>query len=417
MFKFIHAADIHLDSQLQGLSQYEGAPVELIRGATRRAFRNLVDLALHEQVAFVLIAGDVYDGDWKDYSTGQFFCQQVGRLHEAGIQTLLVLGNHDAASVLTKSLRLPGLAHQFSSRRAETITIDGLGVAVHGCSFARKAVTENLAAGYPAAIPGLFNIGLLHTAAGGSASHENYAPCTTQDLVARGYRYWALGHVHAGTELLNTDEQWIGFSGNLQGRHINEPGAKGCRLVTVEGEQVRSEPRELSVLRWEHLEVDASDAADPDAVLDAVEARLRQCRQAAGVPLCTRLELTGATPAHAQLVWEPTKYRREIESIAARVSDDIWVEGVTFSTAAPASAGRPASDGEIQAILRELAADSGLCRELAAALGDLDGKLPAELREGPGRLGLSDEAALARYLGLAAAGLSSRLEGGNGHAD
>ena len=75
MLRFIHAADIHLDSPLKGLERYEGAPVDEIRGATRKALDNLVDLAVERRVDFVLIAGDLYDGDWKDHNTGLFFCQ------------------------------------------------------------------------------------------------------------------------------------------------------------------------------------------------------------------------------------------------------------------------------------------------------------------------------------------------------
>ena len=87
MFRFLHAADTHIDSPLDGLEAYDGAPVEALRGATRRAFENLVALALDEQVDFVLLAGDVYDGDWKDFSTGLFFSRQMARLNDAGIQT------------------------------------------------------------------------------------------------------------------------------------------------------------------------------------------------------------------------------------------------------------------------------------------------------------------------------------------
>ena len=66
MFQFIHAADIHLDSPLLGLERYEGAPVEGIRGATREALKRLVTLAIQENVAFVLIVGDLYDGACQD---------------------------------------------------------------------------------------------------------------------------------------------------------------------------------------------------------------------------------------------------------------------------------------------------------------------------------------------------------------
>ena len=102
MFKFLHAADIHLDSPLRGLSRYESAPAESVRNACRRAFENLVDLAIEEKVAFVLLSGDLYDGDWKDYSTGIFLGRQVGRLGRNGIAVFAVAGNHDAASRITE---------------------------------------------------------------------------------------------------------------------------------------------------------------------------------------------------------------------------------------------------------------------------------------------------------------------------
>ena len=63
MIRFIHAADIHLDSPLKGLEAHEGAPIEILRGATRRAFENLIQLAIDKNVAFLVIAGDLYDGD------------------------------------------------------------------------------------------------------------------------------------------------------------------------------------------------------------------------------------------------------------------------------------------------------------------------------------------------------------------
>ena len=107
MFKFLHAADIHLDSPLHKLDHYEGAPVEEIRQATRRAFENLINLAIVEKVAFVLLTGDLYDGDWKDYNTGLYFASQMSKLREAGIPVYIIAGNHDAASKITKTLKLP----------------------------------------------------------------------------------------------------------------------------------------------------------------------------------------------------------------------------------------------------------------------------------------------------------------------
>ncbi|HLS27818.1 MAG TPA: DNA repair exonuclease, partial [Opitutales bacterium] len=195
-FTFLHSADIHLDSPLRGLERYEGAPVEEIRNATRSAFTKLVDLALKKSVDFVIIAGDIYDGDWRDYNTGLFFIREMGRLRENEIPAYIIAGNHDAASVITRQLQLPANVHRFSSAKPETLHIEELGVALHGQSFATRAVTEDLSENYPQAVDGFFNIGILHTCATGRPDHNNYAPCTIAGLSSKGYDYWALGHIH-----------------------------------------------------------------------------------------------------------------------------------------------------------------------------------------------------------------------------
>ncbi len=135
MVKFIHTADIHLDSPLKGLEAREDAPIDEIRGATRRAFDNLVDLAIEEEVDFILIAGDLYDGDWKDYNTGLFFVSRMGRLAKAGIRVLIVSGNHDAASQITKAMPLPDNVTLFSSKKPQSLKIDDLKVVVHGQNY------------------------------------------------------------------------------------------------------------------------------------------------------------------------------------------------------------------------------------------------------------------------------------------
>lgn len=154
MFRFIHAADVHLDSPLRGLEKYDGAPVDEIRSATRRALEQLVLLAIDEQVAFVLIAGDIYDGDWPDYNTGLFFNSQMTRLKEAGIRVFLILGNHDAANTMTRSLTLPDNVVKFPHDAAATEVLEDVGVAIHGQSFATRKVTEDLSQSYPDKVTG-----------------------------------------------------------------------------------------------------------------------------------------------------------------------------------------------------------------------------------------------------------------------
>ena len=262
MFRFIHAADPHLDSPLQGLELHEGAPVGVLRGATRRAFGNLVDLAIEEAVDFVVIAGDLYDGDWKDYSTGLFFRSQMVRLQAKGIPVYLIAGNHDAASVVSKKLSLPENVHVFSTRTTESVEVPGQPVVIHGRGFPHRAVPENLDKDYPPAVAGRFNLGLLHTSLTGRPEHDTYAPCSEQDLRSKGYGYWALGHIHQ-PEVISEDP-WIVFAGNCQGRHAREAGPRGCRLVTVNDalEVERADWQPLDVVRWQVLEVDLTGVED-----------------------------------------------------------------------------------------------------------------------------------------------------------
>ena len=180
--KILHAADLHIDSPLGGLTAYEGAPVDEIRGATRRATENLVQSAIDEDVQLVILAGDIFDGDWRDYSTGLFWNEQLGRLRDLEIPVVSVAGNHDAASEITRYLQLPPNVTQLCESRPETKVFDDLEIAVVGQGYAQKAVTADLAQGFPKSDSGLFTIGLLHTSLDGRPGHSNYAPCSVEVL-------------------------------------------------------------------------------------------------------------------------------------------------------------------------------------------------------------------------------------------
>lgn len=387
MFKFIHAADIHLDSPLKGLEQYEGAPVQEIRDAARRALSKLVDLAIEQRVEFVLIAGDIYDGDWRDYNTGLFFVKQITRLREAGILLYLISGNHDAANKMTRSLRLPDNVTFFSDSSPETVLVTELDVAIHGQSYATAAVTEDLSEGYPAAKTGCLNIGLLHTCATGREGHDRYAPCTIEGLQRKGYDYWALGHVH-GRETL-CEEPFIAFSGNIQGRHVRETGPKGCLLVTVgDDRSLKPEFRALDVLRWEVASVDVSSARRTDDVLRLVaDEFVRLQSGAAGRPLALRVELRGQSRTYRELVSQRDRWTSEIRSLAIDVGHgEIWIEKIKLRTTDVSAL---AESGNVpEGAIAELTLLFELVRSAPDRLSTLDfdfadvvKKLPAELRD------------------------------------
>lgn len=387
--KFVHAADLHVDSPLRGLDRYEGAPASKLRSATRRALENLVATCIDERVAFLVLAGDVFDDVWKDYSTGLFFASQMARLREAQIPVVLLRGNHDAASSISKALRLPDNVRELSSKKPEVVEIASANACVHGQSFAQRAVTDDLAANYPKAIAGAFNVGLLHTCLDGREGHDPYAPTTIDVLRARGYDYWALGHVHA-REVLSLDPPIV-FSGNLQGRHARETGPKGASLVTVEGGVVTDiEHRAMDVVRWENVEVDASDASDALEIVDrACEALRRASESAENRLLASRLHVRGRTPANGRVRRDLEAFVSEVRSAAIHaLGDAVWIEKTIVGTRSPLDLDRVREEasaiGHLSRRLSAIKDDPAELERLAGEFADLDRKLPVDWRDGDG---------------------------------
>ena len=385
-FRFIHTADIHLDSPLKGLAGQEGGAADRIRTATREALENLVGQVLQENIAFVVIAGDLYDGDWRDYQTGLFFVRQMSRLAAGGVPVFLLYGNHDAESQITRRLVLPENVETFSAGKPQTFQLKNLGVALHGQSFRQRDLADNLVPTYPEPVAGMFNIGVLHTGLGGLGGHANYAPCALEDLVNKGYDYWALGHVHKAGIL--HERPYVIFPGNLQGRHIREIGPKGAYLVTVEdGEVTDALLFPGDVVRWAQLSVPVDGCARVADAVDCVRAAIEDAvvRHADGRLLACRIELTGRTDLHGHLLASTDNILAEARGAALGLGEETaWIERIVIAT-------RPLLDsatlraredalGELQRMLDDAGEDIELHQQLETDIGQLVRKLPHELR-------------------------------------
>lgn len=396
IFSFIHAADIHLDSPLRGLEQYEGAPVERIRNATRDALINLIDTAIERKVDFIIIAGDLYDGDWKDFNTGLFFISQMVRLQKENIKVFLIRGNHDAASVITRELKLPNNVYEFPTNKAHTVKLDDLKVALHGQGFAKRAVTENIVKQYPNKIEGYLNIGILHTSATGREGHETYAPCSIEDMKEKGYDYWALGHIHQ-RELLHDKDPIILFPGNIQGRHIKETGNKGCTFVEVNNQVIQSMSHiPLDVLRWERCEVDATGMESLDELMEAGREILQEkYDKAEGRFLAIRFVITGSTKIHQQLIVHKDEYINNFRSLALEVGyGDIWVEKVKFQTSSLQDVNELKTQhtpiASVLDYIEGISKDEDALQEILQQFHDLQKALPLEVRNGEDELNFND---------------------------
>lgn len=384
MLKFIHAADIHIDSALAGLSAHEDAPVELLRTATRTAFSTLIDRAIEEKVAFIIIAGDLYDTDWKDYNTGFFFNREMARLNAVGILAIVLYGNHDAENDMTKKLPVPPNVRIFDSAKAHTIRLEDLRVALHGQSFKQADTRENLVPGYPEPLSGWLNIGVLHTNLQGS-DHAPYAPCTLTELQNKGYAYWALGHVHQFGIL--ADAPWVVFPGNLQGRHIRETGPRGGVLVTYEdGALHRPERLLVDVVRWALAKVDITGTKTREEVVAKVGQAFQHIldHEADGRPVACRVVIFGKSAAHGELFGQARQLRADLIAQAISVAGDkFWIEKIKVQS-------QPATDpftiaergdalAELQDLLREAAQDPAFLASLKDELSPLVAKMPHDL--------------------------------------
>ena len=385
--RFIHAADLHIDSPLRGLDRYDGAPVERLRTATRSAFERLIDTAISEHVDFLLLAGDIYDCDWQDFHTGLFFRGQMVRLEREGIRVFIVQGNHDAQGVISKQLVLPPNVTVFSSRAAHTIRLDDRSVAIHGRSFPERAVDEDLVPSYPPPVPGFFNIGLLHTSLTGRAGHDTYAPTDLPTLNHKGYDYWALGHVHAREVI--AERPHIVFPGNLQGRHAKETGPKGCELVTVEAGRIESEFVALDVVRWNQLIVSLDGVQRLEALGEAFRHALEPVLTGAMDRLhAVRVTLTGSTELHRLEASQPGTLAAAMYGAAQDIGEvEVWIEQVRLDLTTPLdrvqTAQRQDAVGELVRLVDSVAGDeSELQRWAQVELGDLLGSLPQEVAGG-----------------------------------
>jgi exonuclease SbcD len=373
---FIHAADIHLDSAAAGAPRDDLMPPDITHRCTRRAFEKLIDLAIDEAADFLVIAGDIFDANMRDYSTSLYFAQQMQRL---GRPCFIVRGNHDADSVITRNVQASPNMRVFSSRKAETFELPALKVALHGRSFPDRAVTEDLSQGYPAPLPGWLNIGVLHSSADDTGGrHARYAPCNPEALHGKGYDYWALGHIHERRVLARSP--WVVFPGNLQGRHPNETGAKGAMLVRAEDGKIVGEPefRALDVLRWAAVQVALDGAADMDALRQRARDALAGAADAAeGRPVIARLFLTGASELHADLLADPARTKAECQGAAFDLGREVYVDAVRMQTRPAATAAENEALSQLRSAFEAAGADQDLTEGLLRDLQALAEQVPA----------------------------------------
>ncbi|MBJ3776713.1 metallophosphoesterase family protein [Acuticoccus mangrovi] len=383
-FTFIHTGDLHLDSPLTGLSAHQGEDgdkAKIVAGAGRAAFRDLVDLAIEERVDAMLIAGDLWDGDWRDLSAGLFMQAETSRLAKAGVRTFAILGNHDAESRVTDRIRHLDALHLFSSDAPSSVECGP--AVIHGQSYREAATTENLAARYPRAWPGRINVGLLHTALDGSFGHGRYAPCTLADLAARQYDYWALGHVHERRILQErraADGGVVAFCGVLQGRHIGESGPKGAYLGHIDENGPHLRPIDLPHAAWFVAEADLSRGEAPEPAIRRAVGRVAEGLAPALRCAVIRVRVTGETARHFSLANSLRALTDTARQIAAGIDDRLLIEEVNLQTRPPVDRPAPHLPHNFEAVIARAAASEEVAQKAAAEVREVLSLLPGPVK-------------------------------------
>jgi DNA repair exonuclease SbcCD nuclease subunit len=367
-----------------GLSVKDPEIARRFASASREAFRSLIDQAISAKVAFAVIAGDIYDGEWKDNTVGLFFNREISRLTREGIPVYIVKGNHDAESVVTKTMPKPEGVTVFGTRKAETHRIEHLKVAVHGWSYEDRATAADFSLRYPAAVQGWFNIGVLHSSCEGKSAHATYAPCSVQELAAHEYHYWALGHIHEHRVL--SRDPWMVYPGNLQGRSVRECGAKGAVIVEVRDGEVRTvEQVIVDSARWAALAVDVSGLATDTEIVAGVRREAEGAIADLGERLLAlRITLTGETRLNDHLRAAGGTLRDELQAVLHHVHEDTWLEKLEIRTsAAPAPKESQLGGLDPIAMLAGLIDDTELRQSAREIAGVLLEKLPQSFAEVP----------------------------------
>ena len=344
--RFVHAADLHLDSPFRGIrSEAPDYVADTLRRATFDAYENIIELCIRERADALLVAGDIYDGADRSLRAQLKFVDGLNRLDAAGIRSFVCHGNHDPLDGWEARLALPPGCVRFGPEvTGEPVFPDAPErAAVYGISYPRREVRENLSPlfrGLSVSNAGAngFNIGLLHANVGGHPDHDSYAPCSVADLADTGLDYWALGHVHT-RQVLRQERPAVVYPGNSQGRHPLETGERGVYLVEVDDYgALRMEFYPVDVIRWETLDVGIAGMETEQELLNAVNAAADATLESAeGRSVITRLALTGRGSLHSSLRRGDTldELLAQLNGRYAAARQWFWCERINRDTASP----------------------------------------------------------------------------------
>jgi len=276
--KFIHCADLHLDTPFTGLADSRSA--EIRQAELRQTFLKTIELAKNADA--LLIAGDLFDQDSVEPETIRTILKGFADLGDTKV--LIAAGNHDPLT--EKSYyRLAAFSpnvHIFGTQIEKMTVAD---CDVYGVSFGSANQTESLLANVTP-MGERPSVLLMHGNLGG----KDYNPISAEEVCQSGFSYLALGHVHARTEDV-LGKTLCAYPGCPEGRGFDELGEKGVLSVEVTEEGTKTEFIPVCKRRHTELNVDITGMVTQEEIIEAIAKQIERKEDLYKVILCGEAEL------------------------------------------------------------------------------------------------------------------------------
>ena len=330
--RFIHTADLHLDSPFKGMTGLEAKHLTSVRESTFSAFKSLIDYAIETKPDFILIVGDIYDGENRSLRAQMKFHEGMKKLDDVGIPVFISHGNHDHLGGRWTRFDLPLNTHVFTEDvESVQLVVNGQDIVIHGFSYKERHIRDRVIDRYPLAENHeIIHIGMLHGSLAGDETHAVYAPFTKSDLLAKQYDYWALGHIHLRQQL--HDAPPIVYPGNLQGRHRNEQGKKGFYEVELSKTGSSLQFVAASAIVFGRLEVSCAEMSHANEWLSACSDALELFRQQNGAGI-VELVMTDID-SEANILFDQSPEEEWLEVLRDFVGDNepyVWIQKISFA--------------------------------------------------------------------------------------
>lgn len=265
-FRFLHAADLHLDSPFAALSAEQA---RLRRRESRCLPERLSEYVNQNGIEIVLLAGDLFDGAAVYRDTLEAL---LGALDGMEARVFIAPGNHDFYTARSPyaTLDWPENVHIFRAGTIESVALPELGCAVYGAAFTDASQETSLLAGFSAPEDGLTHLMVLHGDL--NAAVPRYDPLTPEEIAASNLDYLALGHVHRFDGVKRFGRTVCAYSGCPEGRGFDELDDRGVLTGVVEDGKVSIAFVPFAKRRYRVLHVDVTDTVPESALRDAVPA-------------------------------------------------------------------------------------------------------------------------------------------------